>query len=64
MAWPNAQELHHYLFATVGLRRKKEEVLSQLPPKRRQTIRLRESALTEPATELRDLESKLFSNAA
>ena len=45
-----------------GIRRKKEEVLSQLPPKRRQTIFLRESACSLTLGELKELEKKLFSD--
>ncbi|CAE7460108.1 ZRANB3 [Symbiodinium sp. CCMP2592] len=36
-------ELHTYLFHKIGIRRKKEDVLTQLPAKRRQTILLKEA---------------------
>ena len=57
------EELHAYLFKAIGIRRKKEEVLSQLPPKRRQTIFLREGACRTSIEKLQELESSLFPNS-
>ncbi|CAE8621279.1 unnamed protein product, partial [Polarella glacialis] len=55
------KELHTYLFTTVGLRRKKEDVLTQLPPKRRQMIYLAtSSADTRALTKLKAMEERLF----
>jgi len=56
-------ELHTYLFHKIGIRRKKEDVLKQLPAKRRQTILLKEATCGLSWQELMALEERLFGNA-